>query len=180
MYIQSHFSFLIRIGPHIRTIVKTCFPVSSCDEGLTVINLGSFGTVVKKLTCCVGDACARVPPSLPPINASPNGKKCPACYAIHGFTCKEESAQCAGDELYCFELSGTTSLGAMTITNVMKGCSNMATCNDTLHGSGSFAGMTVVTTANCTLASGTAGSIPVSLRLFFQAISGVLLRRILS
>ncbi|XP_060114021.1 phospholipase A2 inhibitor gamma subunit B-like [Heteronotia binoei] len=168
------------VGPHMKTIMKSCFPVSRCDEGLTVLNLGKAGTMARRLTCCVGNGCAKVPPPLPPINTSLNGKKCPTCYSMQSFTCKEEINHCAGDEHYCFELAGTTDIAGMTITSVIKGCSNMASCNDTLQRSGSFAGMTVVVTANCTLASGTASSIPGLLSLFFQAFSGILLWKILS
>nr|XP_056702322.1 phospholipase A2 inhibitor gamma subunit B-like [Euleptes europaea] len=169
-----------KMGILVKMTVKTCFPASVCEEGLTVINLGKVGTTVKKVTCCVGNECMRVLPALPPIDTALNGKRCPACYSVHGLACQEEIAQCAGDEQYCFDLAGTVTVGGMTMTVIMKGCTNHAACNDTLHGSGAFAGISVVATANCTLASGTASFVPEFTGLFFQAFAGILLGKIFS
>ncbi|XP_054855973.1 phospholipase A2 inhibitor NAI-like isoform X2 [Eublepharis macularius] len=99
------------VGPQIKATVKTCFPVSACEEGFAVVNLGSFGTLATKVTCCVGHECSKVPHTLPPINTHLNGKICPACYSMHSFTCKEEIAQCTGDQQYCFEIAGTSNMG---------------------------------------------------------------------
>ncbi|XP_015678011.1 phospholipase A2 inhibitor subunit gamma B [Protobothrops mucrosquamatus] len=106
--------------------IKSCVSSDVCDKGVQVINLGQRKHVVAHLRCCEGDGCSDVPPSIPelPETAAANGKRCPACFAIHG-TCDEKEIDCSGDELYC--------AGGLIVSSDLevglKGCANKALCD---------------------------------------------------
>nr|XP_056702745.1 phospholipase A2 inhibitor and Ly6/PLAUR domain-containing protein-like [Euleptes europaea] len=161
-----------------KVVMKTCIQSSECVQPPSSMNLGKAGRLLTQITCCEGNKCKKDPPALPPVNTTPNGKKCPACYVVHTLKCEEETIDCAGDENYCFEVSGTTNLGGMSAEMVMKGCTSSVSCNST-HDSGSFGSISVVAKASCTPAIGAASSVVASFGFLLQAFMGLLLLKLL-
>uniref|UniRef100_A0A670IP51 UPAR/Ly6 domain-containing protein n=1 Tax=Podarcis muralis TaxID=64176 RepID=A0A670IP51_PODMU len=164
------------VGTKLKAIVKSCVPSSACNNGVTIINMGQTGRVATQIFCCVGDECRTMTPTLTPAKPKPNGKVCPACYALHSLECEEEEeVKCSGDENYCLALSGTTTAGALVVTTIMKGCTNSATCQELNEHSSSFSGISVVALSNCKPAnsSGGHGIVPGSFGLFFAILAGL-------
>nr|XP_034973504.1 uncharacterized protein LOC118086226 [Zootoca vivipara] len=165
------------VGIKLKAIVKSCVPSSACNHGVNVINMGQTGRVETQVFCCVGDECRTMTPTLMPAKPKPNGKVCPACYALHSLECEEEEeVKCSGDENYCLDLSGTTTAEALVVTTIMKGCTNSATCQELNEHSGSFSGISVVAFSNCKPANSSRGHrvLPGSLGLFFATLAGLL------
>ncbi|XP_054855974.1 phospholipase A2 inhibitor and Ly6/PLAUR domain-containing protein-like [Eublepharis macularius] len=158
-------------------VFKTCVQSRNCDQPLNSFNLGKIGQILTRTTCCEGLGCQKTPPALPPINNTPNGKKCPSCYVFHSLKCEEEMADCTGDQIHCIEVAGTANMGGTSAEVLMKGCTNVL-CNSTQDGM-SFGGISVITTAICTPANGAASSIPGSFELVLQAFVGLLLLKVL-
>uniref|UniRef100_A0ACB8FSG9 Uncharacterized protein n=1 Tax=Sphaerodactylus townsendi TaxID=933632 RepID=A0ACB8FSG9_9SAUR len=161
----------------VRSVVKTCIRSNLCDDPFTSVDLGKAGKTWTFLTCCMGDECRRITPTPPPLNTTPNGKTCPACYAVDSLECEEEIIPCTGDQFYCLEKSGSISLGERSMATTIKGCANNAYCNNMQDNS--FDGINNVITANCTLASGTAKILP-GLFGLLQVFAGLLLAKALN
>ncbi|KAL8219569.1 UNVERIFIED_CONTAM: hypothetical protein K2H54_027319 [Gekko kuhli] len=162
----------------LRSIAKTCVRSNSCDQPFTSVNVGEAGEAWTHLTCCTGDECQEITPTLPPLDTTPNGKTCPACYAMDSLACEEEIIKCTGDQFYCLEKSGSITLGERNVLFIMKGCANNAYCNNTQEHSFSD-GIHNIVTVNCTLASGTDGIVPGLFGLFLQALVGLVLAKTL-
>ncbi|XP_077192953.1 phospholipase A2 inhibitor gamma subunit B-like [Paroedura picta] len=162
----------------VKSITKTCIRSESCDEPFASVNAGKAGEAWTHLTCCLGDECRRITPTMPPLNNTPNGKTCPACYAIQSLECEEEVIKCTGDQLYCLEASRSVFLGGKNVPVIIKGCANNAYCNNIQEHS-FFGGIHNVITANCTLASGIASIVPGFFGLFLQLLVGLLLAKAL-
>lgn len=158
----------------VRSVAKTCVRSNTCDEPFTSINLGKAGEAWTQLTCCVGNECQGITPTFPPMNTTPNGKTCPACYALHTLECEEENIECTGDQFYCLEKSGSITIGGTNVMTILKGCANNASCNN-MYENSFLDGIHNVVTANCTLASGVASIVPGMFGLFIQTIAGLLL-----
>ncbi|KAL8219570.1 UNVERIFIED_CONTAM: hypothetical protein K2H54_027364 [Gekko kuhli] len=163
----------------VKAIVKSCIQSSNCAEPDHSVNLGSAGQTFTRTTCCRGNECQKIPPALPPINTTPNGKRCPACYVVHSHECMEETAECAGNENYCFGVFGTVDLGRTRVDVVMKGCTSSASCNGTMDGE-SLGTFKMVFKSSCVPAIEAAGSVPASFGFLLQAFTGLLLLKVLS
>ncbi|KAH0631439.1 hypothetical protein JD844_005765 [Phrynosoma platyrhinos] len=47
-----------------------------------------------------------------PMDTTPNGLVCPACFQVNDFECKqEEELQCTGDQNNCLAVTGTATRG---------------------------------------------------------------------
>ncbi|XP_060114001.1 phospholipase A2 inhibitor gamma subunit B-like [Heteronotia binoei] len=174
-FIQMEASGLMQV----KSFMKTCIRSRDCEELPYSLNLGRAGQMLTRITCCTGDECQKSPPALPPINTTPNGRKCPSCYLVHSHECKEEMAECAGDENYCFEVFGTANIGGAVADMVMKGCTSKTSCNRTLD-SDSLGAFQFVSKSSCTPALGAASSVQASFGLLLQAFMGLLLLKALS
>ncbi|XP_061453732.1 uncharacterized protein LOC133370869 [Rhineura floridana] len=171
------------LGIKVKAIIKSCLPHSACSNDYTVINMGQAGRVVSQAFCCTGDECRTMTPTLKPRSNIPNGKFCPACYAVHHAKCEqEETIECTGDEDYCFDGSGTTQAGEVVFEIQMKGCINKAACYEAQDYSTSFSGMNVVASRKCMPASrksmrhsGCSRITPASFGLFLLPLAGLLL-----
>ncbi|XP_015274552.1 PREDICTED: phospholipase A2 inhibitor subunit gamma B-like [Gekko japonicus] len=153
-------------------IWKTCFLSKYCNESHRSIDFGITGQMLIKTTCCMGKEC-EVIPSLPPINTTPNGKKCLACSSMTKRDCKGVVAECTGDHTDCADLRVTGAFGYLNKSFVLKGCTNYHVCRDTLLGfSEGFI------TGHCVISSGPPIATPRSLLLFVQTFSGLLLLKI--
>ncbi|XP_060113710.1 phospholipase A2 inhibitor and Ly6/PLAUR domain-containing protein-like [Heteronotia binoei] len=158
----------------LRSIAKTCVPLNSCDEPFTSVSIGKAGGARTYLTCCTGDECRNITPTLPPLNTTANGKTCPACYSMNSLACEEEIIKCTGDQFYCLKKSGSITLGGRKVPVIIKGCANNAYCNN-IQEHPFFDGIHNVITANCTLTSGIAGIVPGPFVLFPQILVGLLI-----
>ncbi|KAJ7304095.1 hypothetical protein JRQ81_011619 [Phrynocephalus forsythii] len=130
-------------------IAKTCVPPSSCNVGFGVLNIGQVGVQKNLVSCCEGDECRRSAVTLPERNTTLNGRKCPGCYAFQK-TCDEITVECAGNELFCFDMSGTSTVGSVVTSVVMKGCANEAACYNLENAESSIGPVNVIHTARCT------------------------------
>lgn len=173
-FVQMEGSGLMQI----KAIVKSCLRSSDCADRFHSLNLGKAGQMFHQITCCSGRECQNEPPTLTRKNTTPNGKRCPACYLVHSHECKEEMAECAGDENYCFEIFGTLNLGGMPADMVMKGCTSSASCNKTLDEE-SLGSIKVISKSTCTPAIGAASSVRASFGFLFQAFVGLYLLKVL-
>ncbi|KAL8219568.1 UNVERIFIED_CONTAM: hypothetical protein K2H54_027297 [Gekko kuhli] len=117
-------------------IWKTCFHSRYCSESHRSIDFGITGQTLIKTTCCMGKECEVLPP-LPPVNTTPNGKKCPACYSVTKRDCKGVLAECTGDHADCANIRVTKIYGFQNFTMVLKGCTNYDVCRDMFLGSSS-------------------------------------------
>ncbi|XP_015284744.1 PREDICTED: phospholipase A2 inhibitor and Ly6/PLAUR domain-containing protein-like [Gekko japonicus] len=162
----------------VKAIVKSCIRSRDCAEPDHSINLGRAGQMFSRTTCCMGNNCQKILPALPPINTTPNGKRCPACYVVHSHECVEETAECAGNENYCFGIVGTMELGGTSADIVMKGCTSSASCNKTLDGE-SLGTIKMVSKSSCVPALQGAGSVPTSFGFLLQAFTGLILLKVL-
>nr|XP_020668464.1 phospholipase A2 inhibitor and Ly6/PLAUR domain-containing protein-like [Pogona vitticeps] len=160
-----------------RTLVKTCLPSKACNLGLSSINMGKIGIQKNFISCCVGDGCKRSTDTMPDRNTTLNGRKCPACYAFKE-TCEETMTNCAGDELFCLEVSGTSSLGAIATPVVMKGCANSAACYELKDAKSTLGSLSMVYKAGCTDGA-SPGSPSEFWGFLFSTMSGLLLVKFL-
>ncbi|XP_033014121.1 phospholipase A2 inhibitor subunit gamma B-like [Lacerta agilis] len=164
----------VRVGMRIDSVMKHCAQSKSCNDGISIINLGKAGAILSQVFCCVGTKCRTMTPTLTHTRSKPNGKVCPACYAMNS-ECEEEEAQCNGEENYCLDVSGTTEMGALAVKTTMKGCTNSATCEELKEHSGSISGITVTASSSCKPAAGSGGHriVPGSFGLFLAALAGL-------
>ncbi|XP_060114000.1 phospholipase A2 inhibitor NAI-like [Heteronotia binoei] len=162
-------------------IGKACLHSKLCNNPIRYLDFGIMQQILVKTTCCVGEECEVIPP-LPPINAIPNGNKCPACYSMRKRDCKGVVVECTGDNTYCTELMVDKSFGHLNISFVLKGCTNYDVCNDEFLGSSDL-----ITLERCVASSGTSIAFPGSgpptaflgsPPLFLQTFSGLLLLKI--
>ncbi|XP_077192577.1 phospholipase A2 inhibitor NAI-like [Paroedura picta] len=155
-------------------VVKSCFHSRDCKKSIESIDFGITGQLLTRLTCCTGKECDLVPP-WPPINTTPNGKKCPACYAVNSLECEGVVADCTGDHIHCAELRATGTFENWTVPFVLKCCTNHDFCQDVqaVPAPGFF------TIDHCLLSSGPPITIPAPPRCFFQTVLVLLLLKVL-
>ncbi|CAI5781109.1 phospholipase A2 inhibitor and Ly6 PLAUR domain-containing B-like isoform X1 [Podarcis lilfordi] len=164
-----------RLGMKMNSVVKHCAQSKSCNDGTSIINFGKTGEMLSQVFCCVGAKCKTMTPTLTPTRSKPNGKFCPACYAMNS-ECEEEWVECNGEEIYCLHVSGTTDLGTLAVKTTMKGCTNSPTCEELKEHSGSISGITVTSLSSCRPAGSTSGGhriVPGSFGLFLAALAGL-------
>ncbi|KAM6428662.1 phospholipase A2 inhibitor NAI-like [Liasis olivaceus] len=170
---------------------KACVQSSSCNENLTILNLGSRGTISSKLTCCQGAACMKTLPPLPPVNTTLNGKKCKSCFIRESTFCLwEETVRCRGEETYCLEIAGLGDWGGYgtletkderisTSKFAFKGCVNQAFCEAFHEGSVYFATLFLMGAGSCKPATEKAAAAR-SYGSFVPVFAGFLLVEILA
>ncbi|XP_054854649.1 phospholipase A2 inhibitor gamma subunit B-like [Eublepharis macularius] len=156
-------------------VMKTCLHSRDCYEPLSSMDFGMAGQLLVQTTCCMENECEEFIPPLPPINTSPNGKKCPACLAVNSFQCKDIVAECTGDNNYCAELTATGNFDNVSVHFVLKGCMSHDVCKD-VHGDSSS---DLFDIASCVISSKAPSTVPGSSQLFLQIFSGLLLLQIL-
>ncbi|XP_015267866.1 PREDICTED: phospholipase A2 inhibitor and Ly6/PLAUR domain-containing protein-like isoform X2 [Gekko japonicus] len=124
------------VGPvRVEVIVKGCTSSDSCKKGPIYANFGR-GKARGSVICCTGTACQRASPQLPPINATANGMRCPACYSLSS-SCVTEVAYCTGSEIYCMDAHLHNDAGVLMDTT-MKGCASEQICFGLKTGINSF------------------------------------------
>ncbi|XP_053124348.1 phospholipase A2 inhibitor NAI-like [Hemicordylus capensis] len=142
-------------GYSLQTINKGCGSSSVCHHGPNYSNFGQGKVLRSSTTCCVGDACRTAHPQLPPAVTRPNGKQCPACYAVSPSTCNDnETVDCAGPEDNCLDLALTITYGTFLVQTAQKGCASESACRELRRGESNTADVHIdVTKAECTVAS---------------------------
>ncbi|XP_044290885.1 phospholipase A2 inhibitor and Ly6/PLAUR domain-containing protein-like [Varanus komodoensis] len=122
-------------GYPVLTVYKGCASSDICDQGPQYVHLGE-GREIRSITaCCVGDACRTTDPLLPPAFVEPNGKRCPACYAVSPNTCNPKKiVKCVGPEEHCLDLAMTITHGSLVINAAQKGCATKLACDQTARG----------------------------------------------
>ncbi|XP_042295265.1 phospholipase A2 inhibitor gamma subunit B-like [Sceloporus undulatus] len=150
----------IELGFLLMTIDKMCIASTSCEAYTdTVINMGKSGRLRNRLFCCVGDECRRINPIWTPMDTTPNGMVCPACFQVNEFECKkEEELQCTGNQDNCLLVTGTATRGGQVIPMTMKGCTNNAECRQLRDHSDTVSGINVILSYSCFPASGKGGA----------------------
>ncbi|XP_026515448.1 phospholipase A2 inhibitor subunit gamma B-like [Terrapene carolina triunguis] len=196
---------IIQVGMKIQNILQGCAASTQCKAGPVSMNFGNGMTTRTSVACCVGDTCRPAPITVPPADTKPNGRRCPACYALSSEQCREETINCTGSETHCIDTAGFITIGAIPMQTVIKGCASESICAQIKVGSGTFAGISAdLTTAKCTAASGemgvppatttshatgaapatttsrAAGVAPGPARLLLPALAGLLLLKLLS
>ncbi|XP_067316878.1 phospholipase A2 inhibitor and Ly6/PLAUR domain-containing protein-like [Anolis sagrei] len=171
------------------TTIKVCIDSKDCNEDLTIVNMGKGGIISTKLSCCPGIQCNKKVFPLPPINRTLNGKECKGCFGLHKTSCNEEEVvHCAGEQMYCVDLSGIASFrnsGTVQAAGhripsteiALKGCASKAFCDAFHKGMVHVSKLVVVAEGHCWLASDKGGTTPLQLGGAF--LSGLLLIKIL-
>ncbi|XP_032659167.1 phospholipase A2 inhibitor and Ly6/PLAUR domain-containing protein-like isoform X2 [Chelonoidis abingdonii] len=168
------------MGVNTQSIHKGCVMSSQCGAGPVSMNFGYGMTTRTSIACCVGDACRTTTVAVPPADPKPNGRRCPACYALHADQCAEVPINCTGSETRCLDATGTITSGRNPMQMVMKGCVSQSICDQLQVGSGTVAGVNEsLTTAKCTVESGAAAEAlgPAGI---LPALAGLLLLKLLS
>ncbi|XP_059581295.1 phospholipase A2 inhibitor gamma subunit B-like [Alligator mississippiensis] len=115
-------------GVRIPIYTKSCFISDVCRYAHFSMD---FGTGIRQRTsiaCCTGEACRTTSVKLPPLNTTPNGLQCPACFVNGSHECGNEIVYCTGSETYCFDLAGTLHRGKVTWKAAGKGCTSLSDC----------------------------------------------------
>ncbi|XP_039368128.1 phospholipase A2 inhibitor subunit gamma B-like [Mauremys reevesii] len=171
---------IIVVGIESQRILKACVPSSQCEAGLISVNFGNIVTSRTNITCCVGDACKTVHVTLPPADTTPNGRRCPSCFALDTEQCHEGTLECAGSETQCIDATGAIMFGRSPIPIVMKGCVSESMCHHLNETSSAFARINLnLTREKCTQPSVVVGGAPGAAGLL-PALAGLLLLTLLS
>uniref|UniRef100_K7GCU2 UPAR/Ly6 domain-containing protein n=1 Tax=Pelodiscus sinensis TaxID=13735 RepID=K7GCU2_PELSI len=129
--------------------VKACVPSSLCNFTSHYVTFGNGISVSGNVACCVGEACKTATVSVPPYNATPNGRRCPACYSVFSHHCNEEIIDCTGTQTHCLHIS-TTVKGETSIKSTIKGCVSESACTNIQQLKGVFMQFDVdLTKAEC-------------------------------
>ncbi|KAJ6663546.1 hypothetical protein lerEdw1_009625 [Lerista edwardsae] len=116
----------------IESVAKACGFSSGCRYGPKYLNFGQGKGLRSSTTCCVGEACRRVTPQLPPTNTTRNGKRCPACYTTQSHQrCNErEKVDCVGPEDHCLDMAMTITYGTVVLNSIQRGCASKSICDE--------------------------------------------------
>nr|XP_056702744.1 phospholipase A2 inhibitor gamma subunit B-like [Euleptes europaea] len=129
------------VGVPMQTINKGCGSLDACRYGPKYMNFGSGKTLRSSVTCCVGDSCQTSTAQVPPAITEPNGKQCPACYALSSTSCPAETVDCRGPEDHCLDLAVRVIYGGNVIVNTaQKGCVSKSACDELRRGETTFSG----------------------------------------
>ncbi|KFQ32492.1 Phospholipase A2 inhibitor 25 kDa subunit, partial [Mesitornis unicolor] len=115
-------------GMAIPSSIKSCMPSSVCQLGPTTMNYGKV-KARSHVACCTGNDCQTISVSLPPVDNTPNGHQCPACYSVDSFQCGNETVNCTGSETQCVDLAGLMNSGGVTLKAAMRGCTTISECS---------------------------------------------------
>ncbi|XP_074837595.1 phospholipase A2 inhibitor gamma subunit B-like [Carettochelys insculpta] len=145
-------------GVKVQLTLKGCLPSSQCQAIPISMNFGNGMTTRSGITRCVGDACRTVNVTVPAPDTTPNGRRCPACYALPPEQCQEETIDCTGAATQCIHLAETITAEGNPVPILMKGCASQFLCNQIQVGAVAIAGLGAnITEVKCTAASRAAG-----------------------
>ncbi|XP_015268598.1 PREDICTED: phospholipase A2 inhibitor and Ly6/PLAUR domain-containing protein-like, partial [Gekko japonicus] len=99
-----------------------------CDENVMTLTVGKGLYWTSRTECCTTDNCNAASISVPPVSLTPNGRECPACFAVGSDCAGPETQKCTGDQDHCITISGTMDEGAVSVPFIAKGCSTATTC----------------------------------------------------
>ncbi|KAF7242525.1 phospholipase A2 inhibitor and Ly6/PLAUR domain-containing protein [Varanus komodoensis] len=108
---------------------KSCLPSKNCHAGYSSVTVkkGSYGQ--SKAICCKKDKCNDVTVRLPPKNSSPNGLKCPSCFAKGSDHCHSKTTvRCTGKETHCIRFANTVIVGGVRNSCALQGCATKVAC----------------------------------------------------
>uniref|UniRef100_A0A8D0BDA0 Phospholipase A2 inhibitor and Ly6/PLAUR domain-containing protein-like n=1 Tax=Salvator merianae TaxID=96440 RepID=A0A8D0BDA0_SALMN len=152
--------------------MKRCLESTACIRDPISFNLGPGLIATTQIFCCVEEECES-PPAWRPRNFTLNGKKCPSCLSTQA-KCKEEIVPCAGNENYCFQISGSSTVVGILAEIHMKGCANKAACDSKeVITDVAIPGINVKQKAVCT--GGSANIFPGLLAVNLVVLTGLLL-----
>ncbi|XP_042295269.1 phospholipase A2 inhibitor gamma subunit B-like [Sceloporus undulatus] len=111
-----------------RFIEKSCAYSKVCSVNDVHLFLGKGRSYRSSIVCCKG-ICPKQPIAKLPVNARPNEKECPACFAL-AKTCKAETVKCTGNDTHCIDV---TSMRKLSVDGnfedlVIKGCTTKSLC----------------------------------------------------
>ncbi|XP_025051475.1 phospholipase A2 inhibitor subunit gamma B-like isoform X2 [Alligator sinensis] len=121
-------SEMILGGVKVVTYAKSCLSSDVCPNIHFSMDFGKGIRNRNSIACCTGEACQTASVQLPPLNTTPNGLQCPACFSIGSSDCDTEIAYCTGSETYCFDFAGSFSMGEVTLNTAVKGCIALSEC----------------------------------------------------
>ncbi|XP_015746273.2 phospholipase A2 inhibitor and Ly6/PLAUR domain-containing protein [Python bivittatus] len=123
--------------------IKTCIAGSNCQPGPISVTINSEIHFWSTSSCCQDDLCNSKKLDLPPVNTTPNGLTCSACFNIGFDQCEMvDSLNCTGEDNHCITTSGTLSIGDNPVPFAAKGCSSASACSLPLETSIYSAGVT--------------------------------------
>ncbi|XP_044847419.1 phospholipase A2 inhibitor NAI-like isoform X2 [Mauremys mutica] len=164
------------VGSKSQTIIKNCVSSNVCKVSPFSAHFGNAVTRTS-FKCCVGDACKATDITVPPADPTPNGRRCPACYALNAGRCNEQTINCTGSETQCINAAGTVTIDGHEMQTVMKGCASESICVMAQEASRMFTDIRAdLTMAKCTEASGVAGGALGPAGLLLPALAGLLLK----
>ncbi|KAJ7304087.1 hypothetical protein JRQ81_011611 [Phrynocephalus forsythii] len=110
-----------------QSIEKYCEHPSNCEHNEILLNFGQGKFYRSHLVCCGEENCPQYTPDLLPVDTTPNGKRCPGCFAWSN-TCEAEIVNCTGSNLHCFNANSHLTIGGQHMYSVLKGCSSRSFC----------------------------------------------------
>ncbi|XP_067399726.1 phospholipase A2 inhibitor and Ly6/PLAUR domain-containing protein-like [Emydura macquarii macquarii] len=120
--------FNLGANPYIYT-AKSCLEPENCDPGPFTITFAPNITVRVNFSCCATDGCNAGTIPVPAVNLVPNGRQCPSCYAEGADRCEDmKPLPCTGAEDHCVEVTGTLTMGDITLTKAAAGCGSPGSC----------------------------------------------------
>ncbi|XP_063168240.1 phospholipase A2 inhibitor and Ly6/PLAUR domain-containing protein-like [Candoia aspera] len=124
--------------------VKTCTAGRACQPEPVSVTINSDIHFWSTSSCCRDDLCNSKKLNVPPVNTTPNGLTCPACFNLGFDQCEViESLSCTGEDNHCITSSGTLSTGGITpMIFAARGCSSASACSLPLKTSIYTAGIT--------------------------------------
>ncbi|XP_043402712.1 phospholipase A2 inhibitor and Ly6/PLAUR domain-containing protein-like [Chelonia mydas] len=82
-------------------------------------------TMRVNIAYCDTDGCNAGAIPVPTVSLIPNGWQCPSCYVMGADRCEDmEPLPCTGAEDHCVEITGTLTMGDITVTKAASGCSS--------------------------------------------------------
>ncbi|XP_069057402.1 phospholipase A2 inhibitor and Ly6/PLAUR domain-containing protein-like [Pleurodeles waltl] len=109
---------------------KTCAAHEKCNSYVFSQSIGGFKFRIKK-DHCDKDNCNLEIITLPPRNSTPNGVRCPLCYAQNTTTCQtNETMECTGRETKCLDFGGKIRRYDQIVKIASKNCVNEQPCNE--------------------------------------------------
>ncbi|XP_039368416.1 phospholipase A2 inhibitor subunit gamma B-like [Mauremys reevesii] len=164
------------VGSKSQTIIKNCVSSDVCKASPFSAHFGNAMTRMS-FKCCVGDACKTTDITVPPADPTPNGRRCPGCYALNADHCNEQTIHCTGSETQCINATGTITIDRRKMQTVMKGCASESICVMAQVASRMFTDISAdLTMAKCTEASGVAGGALGPAGILLPALAGLLLK----
>ncbi|KAL8219605.1 UNVERIFIED_CONTAM: hypothetical protein K2H54_028559, partial [Gekko kuhli] len=119
-------------GPKTSGVFRSCeWNTQSCEQKVMTITGGKGLYWTSNTECCTTDNCNAGPISVPPVSLTPNGLKCPTCFAFRSASdCEaDEMLTCTGTQDHCISISGfVNEEGGLSSPFIAKGCSTATAC----------------------------------------------------